>query len=60
MKWKVKTTMKTYVISAHSSAEAINIVNTTYGDRSQIRGVSVEPNNTLGKIKQFWSKNFGK
>ena len=60
MKWKVKTDMKTYVISAHSSNEAVKIVNTTYGDRSQIQGVSIEPNNTLGKVKRFWRDNFGK
>ena len=60
MKWKVVTETKMYVVEANSSADAVNSVTTTYNDHSAIKGVSIEPKNTLGKIKRFWSKNFGK
>lgn len=57
MRWEITTAVKTYVVSAFSSNEAISKVKQV--DNSEVNRVRILPKNTLDKVKSVfysWSK----
>ena len=52
MRWEIKTEKKVHVISALSSADAVNKVRKT--DETEIKGARILPQNTTDKIKSVW------
>lgn len=58
MRWKVKTPIKEYIVSATSSKEAVNKV--LKKDPGPIQGASLMPKNTIDKVKSTWRNWFAK
>ena len=57
MRWKVTTKDKEIVVSATSSTDALKKAKV---DKSDVKGVSLMPKNTVDTVKSKWRSWFGK